>query len=371
MIQTAQNTDESNGNTLADTLATLEAKALESIAQSDSPESLQHLRVSVLGKKGSLTSQLKALGGLEPEERKAVGQLVNRIKTTLEATFEDRKTALEEAALEQRLANEKADITLPARSSQQGSLHPLTAVIEEITSFFGSYGFSVEEGPDIEDEFHNFNALNIPDSHPARQMQDTFYLQGEDGAEERPVLRTHTSPVQVRSMLKHGAPLRVLAPGSTYRCDSDQTHTPMFHQVEGIAIDKDIHMGHLKGMLIAFLESFFGMKDIPVRFRPSYFPFTEPSAEVDIGCTRKNGKLEIGAGDDWLEVLGCGMVHPNVITHCNLDPEEWQGFAFGMGVERLAMLKYGITDLRTFFDGDVRWLEHYAFSAQAMTGLRK
>ncbi len=366
-----QNEAGSAGDSLAASLSALESETLTAVKAASNGSSLQELRVEVLGKKGSLTSQLKALGGLAPEERKNVGQLVNRIKNTLETAFDTQRTTLEEAALEERLATEKVDITLPARGTAKGSIHPLTAVTEEIITFFGDYGFQVEEGPDIEDDFHNFTALNIPEAHPARQMQDTFYLKGEDGAEQHPVLRTHTSPVQIRSMLKHGAPLRVLAPGSTYRCDSDQTHTPMFHQVEGIAIDKNINMGHLKGMVIAFLESFFGVKDLPVRFRPSYFPFTEPSAEVDIGCTRKNGKLEIGAGDDWLEILGCGMVHPNVITNCDLDPNEYQGFAFGMGIERLAMLKYGITDLRTFFDSDIRWLEHYAFTAQSLTGLRK
>lgn len=364
MTQTAHVSDQHD---LSSSLSELETETLNTIEQADSSDGLQNLRVQVLGKKGSLTSQLKALGGLPPEERKTIGQLVNRIKANLESAFDARKTVLDEQALQARLASEKLDITLPARSLSTGRLHPITAVIEETISFFADYGFQVEEGPDIEDDFHNFTALNIAESHPARQMHDTFYLQGE--GEEKPVLRTHTSPVQIRSLLKHGAPLRVLAPGSTYRCDSDQTHTPMFHQIEGIAIDKDIHMGHLKGMIIAFLEHFFGVNDLPVRFRPSYFPFTEPSAEVDIGCTRKAGSLEIGAGDDWLEILGCGMVHPNVIKNCGLDPQEWQGFAFGMGVERLAMLKYGITDLRTFFDGDSRWLKHYGFTAQQMTEL--
>ncbi len=358
-----------SGDNLAAGLTALKDSTLTAVNTAKSADDLQNLRVEVLGKKGSLTAQLKTLGSLAPEERKAAGQLVNAIKQELEAAFDAGRDSLESAALEERLATEKLDITLPARSNAKGSIHPITATIEEIITFFGDYGFHVEEGPDIEDEFHNFNALNIPESHPARQMQDTFYLQGE--GTERPVLRTHTSPVQIRSMLKHGAPLRVLAPGSTYRSDSDQTHTPMFHQVEGIAIDKDIHMGHLKGMLIAFLESFFGVKDLPVRFRPSYFPFTEPSAEVDIGCTRKGGTLSVGAGDDWLEILGCGMVHPNVLKACDLNPDEWQGFAFGMGVERLAMLKYGITDLRTFFDSDVRWLEHYGFTAQKLTELRR
>ncbi|MDG1286740.1 MAG: phenylalanine--tRNA ligase subunit alpha [Rickettsiales bacterium] len=367
----SQDTAGMSGDSLAASLSALEGTTLTAIESASSPHALQELRVEVLGKKGSLTSQLKALGGLAPQERKTVGQLVNTIKTKLEAGFDNRRTALEEAVLEERLSTEKVDITLPARDKAEGSLHPITATIEEIITFFGSYGFHVEEGPDIEDDFHNFTALNIAESHPARQMHDTFYLQGEEGAETHPVLRTHTSPVQIRSMLQHGAPLRVLAPGSTYRCDSDQTHTPMFHQVEGIAIDKGIHMGHLKGMLIAFLESFFGVKDLPIRFRPSYFPFTEPSAEVDIGCTRKGGSLEIGSGDDWLEILGCGMVHPNVLKSCDLDPEEWQGFAFGMGVERLAMLKYGITDLRTFFDGDIRWLEHYGFTAKKLTEMRR
>ena len=267
------------------------------------------------------------------------------------------------AALElnARLASEKIDVTLPARPSVQGKIHPVTQVIEEITAIFADMGFAVAEGPDIETDDYNFDKLNIPESHPARRMHDTFYLQGNgDG---KALLRTHTSPVQIRTMQGGKPPFRFIAPGSTYRCDSDLTHTPMFHQIEGFVIDKGINMGHLKGCLIEFLKAFFELDEVPVRFRPSFFPFTEPSAEVDIGCKRSRDELKIGAGDDWLEVLGCGMVHPNVLKNCNLDPNEWQGFAFGMGVERLAMLKYGIPDLRTFFDSDTRWLSHYGFDA--------
>lgn len=337
-------------------------EALSAVAEAQSINILEELRVRYLGKKGSLTGLLKSLGGLAPDERKSFGQAVNDAKDALQQAIEDRKVVLEDAELQVKLSSETVDITLPVRHTPKGALHPIPHVIEEITTIFAELGFAVAEGPDIEDDFHNFTALNFPPEHPARQMHDTFFLRGE-GDGERPVLRTHTSPVQIRAMKEGKLPLRCIAPGSTYRCDSDQTHTPMFHQVEGLAIGKDIHMGHLKGTIIAFLEAFFDVKDLPVRFRPSFFPFTEPSAEVDIGCSRKDGTLVIGEGDDWLEVLGCGMVHPNVLKNCDIDPEEWQGFAFGMGVERLAMLKYGIPDLRTFFDADIRWLKHYGFSA--------
>lgn len=335
--------------------AVLLEEALSSIASSDNSSALEACRVQWLGKNGKITEELKTLGKLEVEARKAKGAELNEIKQQIAAALEQKKQALESAELEQKLAKETLDVTLPARSQAKGSIHPVSQVIEEITTLFAAMGFSVMEGPDIEDEEHNFNALNIPESHPARQMHDTFYLKGGQ------LLRTHTSPVQIRTMKGGTPPFRCIAPGSTYRCDSDQTHTPMFHQIEGFVIDKGINMGHLKGCLIQFLKAFFVLDDVPVRFRPSFFPFTEPSAEVDIGCKRSKDSLKIGEGDDWLEVLGCGMVHPNVLKNCGLDPDEWQGFAFGMGVERLAMLKYGIPDLRTFFESDVRWLKHYGF----------
>ncbi|MBE9554093.1 MAG: phenylalanine--tRNA ligase subunit alpha, partial [Proteobacteria bacterium] len=285
------------------------------------------------------------------------------------AAMEARKATLGDAALEAQLAAETVDVTLSARPEAEGRLHPISQTLDELVAILGEMGFSIAEGPDIEDDFHNFTALNIPPEHPARQMHDTFYLpERQDGS--RMVLRTHTSPVQIRAMQAatakkdgSGMPLRIIAPGRTYRCDSDMTHTPMFHQVEGLIVDKTgrIHMGHLKGCLIEFVRAYFEIADVPVRFRPSYFPFTEPSAELDIGCTRKGGELKIGAGDDWLEILGCGMVNPKVLAACGINPAEYQGFAFGIGIERLAMLKYGIPDLRTFFDADLRWLKHYGF----------
>ena len=344
------------------TAEVLKEEALSAVGTAVSLHVLEQLRVQYLGKKGSFTDILKSLGKMEPEARKAAGQAINKAKNELQEAFDARKIELEAEALNAQLRTETLDITLPARPEVKGAIHPIPYVIDEISSIFAELGFGVAEGPDIEDDFHNFTALNFPPEHPARQMHDTFFLKGNEGQGERPVLRTHTSPVQIRAMKNNAMPIRCIAPGSTYRCDSDQTHTPMFHQVEGLAIDKNIHMGHLKGTIIAFLEAFFGVENLPVRFRPSFFPFTEPSAEVDIGCSRKNGTLVIGEGDDWLEVMGCGMVHPNVLKNCDINPDEWQGFAFGMGVERLAMLKYGIPDLRTFFDADIRWLKHYGFA---------
>lgn len=341
----------------------LQHDALQEIAQAESLDLLESLRVGYLGKKGKLTGLLKTLGSLPAEERKSFGQQVNEAKQAVQTALESRKSLLEAKALEEKLAREWVDISLPPRPESKGSLHPIPQVIEEICDIFAEMGFAIAEGPDIEDDFHNFTALNFPPGHPAREMHDTFFLQGEEGAESKPVLRTHTSPVQIRAMKEHGVPLRRIAPGKTYRCDSDQTHTPMFHQVEALAVDKNIHMGHLKGTVITFLKTFFEVDELPVRFRPSFFPFTEPSAEVDIGCSRKNGQLIIGGGEDWLEVMGCGMVHPNVLRNCEIDPENWQGFALGAGVERLAMLKYGMPDLRDFFESDLRWLRHYGFSA--------
>lgn len=335
------------------------AESLAAIAACATSAALEEQRVALLGKKGKLTETLKTLGSADPETRKTLGAELNQVKQAITEAIDAKKSELAALELDIRLKTERIDVTLPARPEPQGRIHPVTQVIEEITAIFADMGFSVAVGPDIEDDYHNFSALNIPESHPARQMHDTFYLQGNgDG---KTLLRTHTSPVQIRTMSAGKPPFRIIAPGSTYRCDSDITHTPMFHQIEGFVIDKHIHMGHLKGTIIEFLKAFFELDEVPVRFRPSFFPFTEPSAEVDIGCKRSKDELKIGAGEDWLEVMGCGMVHPNVLKNCGLNPDEWQGFAFGMGVERLAMLKYGIPDLRTFFESDVRWLKHYGF----------
>jgi phenylalanyl-tRNA synthetase alpha chain len=340
-------------------LDSLKERALAAIAASESVRALEDVRVGYLGKSGEITAQLKTLGTLPPEERKAHGAAINALKDSVTEALEARKALLEAAEMNARLASETLDITLPHAPSMRGSIHPITQVIEELTAIFADFGFTVAEGPQVEDDFHNFTALNIPESHPARQMHDTFYLHGEGTA--APVLRTHTSPVQIRTMVSQKPPIRIIAPGPTYRCDSDQTHTPMFHQIEGLVIEKQVHMGHLKGLLHDMLAAFFGLEKLPMRFRASFFPFTEPSAEVDIGCKRGRDALTIGEGGDWLEVAGCGMVHPNVLSNCGLDPAEWQGFAFGFGIERLAMLKYNIPDLRTFFAGDVRWLKHYSF----------
>ncbi|MBU0726999.1 MAG: phenylalanine--tRNA ligase subunit alpha [Alphaproteobacteria bacterium] len=323
-------------------------------------EALDRTRVAALGKKGRITELMKQLGALDGEARKEAGQALNRVKDAVAEALDQRKAGLADVALNTRLAAERIDVSLPPRPEGRGVIHPISQVLDELVAIFGEMGFSVAEGPDIEDDFHNFGALNIPPEHPARQEHDTFYLPDRaDGA--KMVLRTHTSPVQIRTMQKTTPPIRIIAPGRTYRSDHDATHSPMFHQVEGLVIDEKTHMGHLKGCLIEFCRAFFGVDDLPVRFRPSYFPFTEPSAEVDIGCTRKGGELTIGAGDDWLEILGSGMVHPRVLENCGIDSTKYQGFAFGMGIERIAMLKYGIPDLRTFYDSDLRWLKHYGF----------
>ena len=343
-------------------LEALRVTLLADIAQAGDLAALDQVRVAALGKKGVVTAQMKGLRDLDGEARKAAGVALNALKDELAAALDARKSDLDGAAVEARLAREHVDITLPGRLPPEGRVHPVSQVLDEIIAIFGDMGFSIAEGPDIEDDFHNFEALNIPPEHPARQEHDTFYFAPDENGERR-LLRTHTSPVQVRSMQAQGAPLRIISPGRTYRCDSDQTHTPMFHQVEGLVIDKQTHMGHLKGCLADFVSAFFEVGDVPMRFRPSYFPFTSPSAEVDIGCTRKGGDLRIGAGDDWLEILGCGMVHSNVLTNCGIDTTVYQGFAFGIGIDRLAMLKYGINDLRSFFDADLRWLRHYGFAA--------
>ncbi|MCE2927031.1 MAG: phenylalanine--tRNA ligase subunit alpha [Rickettsiales bacterium] len=338
-------------------LSTLRTNSFSAIAGCISSAALEEARVALLGKKGSITEALKTLGQATPEERKTLGAELNKLKTEIADAIDAKKSELAKAELNARLASETIDVTLPAQPIPQGRIHPVSYATGEISAIFAQMGFSVAQGPDIEDDYHNFDALNIPASHPARQMHDTFYLNGGQ------LLRTHTSPVQIRTMKAGKPPFRFIAPGSTYRCDSDLTHTPMFHQIEGFVIDKNIHMGHLKGCLTQFLKAFFELDQVPVRFRPSFFPFTEPSAEVDIGCKRTRDELKIGEGSDWLEVMGCGMVHPNVLKNCGIDPNEWQGFAFGMGVERLAMLKYGIPDLRTFFESDVRWLKHYGFTS--------
>jgi phenylalanyl-tRNA synthetase alpha chain len=338
----------------------LEGQVLAEIAAAAEIEALEAVRVSALGKKGSLTALMKTLGSLAPDERKAAGARLNQVKDKAEAALAARKSELEAKAIEARLIVERIDVTLPARPEAEGRIHPISQTLDEVTAIFAEMGFAVAEGPDIEDDFHNFTALNFPLDHPARQMHDTFFFdEKKDGS--RMLLRTHTSPVQIRTMMSQKPPIRIIAPGRTYRCDSDMTHTPMFHQVEGLLIDETTHFGHLKGCLIDFVRAFFEVDDVPVRFRPSFFPFTEPSAEVDIGCSREGGELRIGRGAGWLEILGCGMVHPNVLRNCGIDPDRYQGFAFGMGVERLAMLKYGIPDLRTFFECDMRWLKHYGF----------
>ena len=325
-----------------------------------SVQAANDVRIAFLGKKGHFAALMAELGRMSPDERKAAGALVNVAKDEFTAENAEVAAREEARALEARLASERIDVTLPVRPERQGKVHPITQVMDEIVTVFAQMGFAVAEGPDIEDDFHNFTALNIPPEHPARQMHDTFYF-GEKPDGTRHLLRTHTSPVQIRTMRSTKPPIRIIAPGRTYRCDSDMTHTPMFHQVEGLVIDEATHMGHLKGCLTEFLRVYFQVDDVPVRFRPSFFPFTEPSAEVDIGCSRQGGELKIGKGAGWLEILGCGMVHPNVLRACGIDPDVYQGFAFGLGVERVAMLKYGIPDLRTFFDADLRWLDHYGF----------
>lgn len=335
---------------------------LRQIVAVASPDALEQIRVGALGRNGQVTGLLKGLGSLGPDERKARGAAVNRLKNEIEAALGEAKLRIEQATLEQRLGQERIDVTLPVKADSDGRIHPISQTIDELIAIFGEMGFTVAEGPHIEDDFYNFTALNIPPEHPARQEQDTFYLAGRPEG-SRKVLRTHTSPVQIRTMQAQKPPIRIIVPGRTFRSDHDATHSPMFHQIEGLVIDRHIHMGHLKGCLIEFCRAFFDIDDLPVRFRPSYFPFTEPSAEVDIGCSREGGGLKIGAGADWLEILGSGMVHPKVLANCGVDPAEYQGFAFGMGIERVAMLKYGIPDLRTFYESDLRWLRHYGFSA--------
>ncbi|HEY8435128.1 MAG TPA: phenylalanine--tRNA ligase subunit alpha [Sphingomicrobium sp.] len=336
---------------------------LDRIAAAKDLAELDSVRVSALGKSGSITAMLKSLGAMDPETRAAEAPKIHALREQVTEAIADRKAALEAADLDRKLATERVDLSLPAPESVSGTVHPVSQVMDELAEIFADLGFSVAEGPEIETQWYNFTALNMPENHPARAMQDTFYLEPHPGEDERRVLRTHTSPVQIRSMQDHGAPIRLIAPGRVYRSDSDATHTPMFHQIEGLVIDKAITLGHLKWTLETFLKAFFERDDIVLRMRPSYFPFTEPSAEVDVGWSMEKGRRVVGGQQGWMEVLGSGMVHPRVLTNAGLDPDEWQGFAFGTGVDRLAMLKYGMDDLRAFFDGDIRWLKHYGFRA--------
>jgi phenylalanyl-tRNA synthetase alpha chain len=350
-------------------LTSLEADVLAQVAAASDLAALDAVRVSALGKTGSISGLLKTLGAMSPDERKERGAAINILRDRVQTALNDKKAALETAALDARLASETLDLTLPAPRRRRGGVHPTMQTMDEMVAIFAEMGFAVAEGPDIEDDFHNFTALNFPEKHPAREMHDTFFFKPKvspDGSGgERMLLRTHTSPVQVRTMLSQTPPIRIIAPGRTYRVDNDATHTPVFHQVEGLVIDKGIHMGHLKWTLETFLARFFETDAVTTQFRPHHFPFTEPSAEMDVQCDRTGGEIKIGQGTSWLEILGCGMVHPNVLRACGIDPDEYQGFAFGMGVDRLGMLKYGMPDLRDMWASDVRWLEHYGFSAFA------
>ena len=349
----------------------LRQKYLDAIAGAADEAALEELRVAALGKKGEISLKMRELGRMTPEERKVMGPALNALKNELNSALAAKKAALADAALDARLRQEWLDVTLPGRERRTGTVHPVSQVTEEITAIFAELGFAVAEGPQVETDWYNFDALNIPPHHPARQEFDTFYMHRAPGDSRPPnVLRTHTSPVQIRAMEKQGAPIRVIAPGRVYRSDYDQTHTPMFHQVEGLAIDRDISMANLKWVLEEFCRAFFEVDEVELRFRASHFPFTEPSAEVDLRCSWEGGQLKVGEGDDWMEILGSGMVHPKVLKAAGVDPNQWQGFAFGMGIDRLAMLKYGIPDLRAFFDSDLRWLRHYGFAALDVPTIR-
>jgi phenylalanyl-tRNA synthetase alpha chain len=342
----------------------LKSKYLGLIAAAADEAAIEDVRINALGKKGEISLKMRELGGMSPEERQVAGPALNALKDEINSALAAKKAALADAALDERLRGEWLDVTLPARNRRTGTIHPISQVTEEVTAIFADMGFAVAEGPQIDSDWYNFDALNIPGHHPARAEMDTFYMHRAEGDNRPPhVLRTHTSPVQIRTMEKHGAPIRIIAPGRVYRADYDQTHTPMFHQVEGLAIDKDISMANLKWCLEEFVKAYFEVDHVDLRFRASHFPFTEPSAEVDIRCSWEGGTLKVGEGDDWLEILGSGMVHPKVLQNAGVDPNEWQGFAFGMGIDRIAMLKYGIPDLRAFFDSDLRWLRHYGFAA--------
>ncbi len=335
---------------------------LAQISQAATLDALEAVRVRLLGKSGSVTALMKTLGTMPPEQRLTEGPRLNALRESVTAAIAARRAELKAAALDARLASERLDMTLPVALAPQGSIHPVSQVMDELAEIFADLGFAVATGPEIEDDWHNFTALNIPESHPARAMHDTFYFPGQT-ANSRMLLRTHTSPVQVRAMMTTPPPIRIIAPGRVYRSDSDATHTPMFHQVEGLVIDRGTTMAQLRWTLETFVKAFFEVDDVTLRFRPSYFPFTEPSVEVDVGCSWAGGQLSIGGSESWLEIIGAGMVHPRVLTNCGLDPAVWQGFAFGCGIDRLAMLKYGMTDLRAFFDADLRWLRHYGFAA--------
>ncbi len=352
-----------------DDLDSLAQEALSAIAEATSEAGLDDVRVAFLGKKGRVSLMMRGLGKMSPEERQVAGPALNGLKDRLNDAVAERRAALEDAALETRLAGESLDVTLPVRPEPRGSIHPVNQVMDELIAVFAEMGFVLAEGPDIETDFNNFTALNFPPGHPAREMHDTFFLKDTDENGDRYVLRTHTSPVQVRTMLNDQPPIRIIAPGRTYRCDWDATHTPMFHQIEGLVIDTETHMGHLKGCLLEAVAAFFEVSDVEARFRPHFFPFTEPSAEMDVRYDKVGDEIRIGQGDTWMEILGCGMVHPNVLRQCGLDPQVYQGFAFGAGIDRLAMLKYGMSDLRPFFEPDPRWLSHYGFTPTLVPNL--
>ncbi len=347
-----------------DAVGDLRGRFIAAIAGAGDEAALEAVRLAALGRKGEISAAMATLGRMEPEARKAAGAALNALRDEIEAALRARKAALGDAALAERLRSEWLDVTLPARPRRQGTIHPVSQVLDELTAIFADMGFAVAEGPQVESDWFNFDALNIPPEHPARQEHDTFFLRRAPGDDRPPhVLRTHTSPVQIRAMQERGAPIRVIAPGRVYRMDMDQTHTPMFHQVEGLAVDRDISMANLKWVLEEFCRAFFEVPSVELRFRASHFPFTEPSAEVDIRYSSAGGQIRIGEGDRWMEILGSGMVHPRVLAAAGVDPERWQGFAFGMGIDRIAMLKYGIPDLRAFFESDLRWLRHYGFAA--------
>ncbi len=353
---------------MSNDIEAIEHEARAAIAAAANTAALDAVRVALVGKAGRITALLKSVGGMDPEARRAFGAAVNVLKTGVTEAIEQRRAMLDQAALNAKLTAERIDVTLPARPAPQGSIHPISRTIEELTALFGAMGFGVKDGPDIEDDWYSFGALNIPSHHPARAMMDTFYL-NSSGRNRPMVLRPHTSTLQIRTMLDQKPPIRVIVPGRTYRSDHDATHSPMFHQCEGLVIDRGITLAHLKGCLVDFLRAYFEIPDLKARFRASYFPFTEPSMEIDIAWDRKTGA--IGSGSDWLEILGSGMVHPNVLANCGIDPREYQGFAFGMGVERITMLKHGIPDLRSFYESDIRWLSHYGTSPLAPVTLHE
>ena len=342
----------------------IENNILVEISKIKSIQELQEIKIRELGKKGRISLLMKSLSKVSNDEKKVLGKSYNELRITVLKAFESKEQEIKDEDIKNRIKNETLDVTLSTRlgnNNDEGKIHPISRTIDSIIDIFSNFNFTVETGPHIENDFNNFTALNIPDDHPARQDHDTFYIKNKSNL-ERKLLRTHTSPVQIRTMINQKPPIRIIAPGRTFRCDDDATHSPMFHQIEGLVIEKKVNMGHLKGLIKSFCEEFFEVSNLPVRFRPSYFPFTEPSAEIDIGYSKNGNTIKIGGGSDWLEVMGCGMVHPKVLINCNLDPKEWQGFAFGLGVERFAMLKYGISDLRNFFEGDIRWLDHYGFN---------